>query len=433
MPVPLRAWAAVSTLALVGWIAPRAAAQPALGFNGCIGATGAAVPGCVAGGPVGVAAAVAVWPDGSRVAVAGSRSSGVAVLARDAVSGRLQPLGCVSDNGTDGRDGTDGACADGDALQGPGGLVADGGRLYVAATRSGAVDVLGGASATSPVQCLKASPFDSRCAPEPALAGARGIALAPDGGYVYVAATSASAVVVLRRDAVSGRLDTAGCVSADGSDGHCTDVAALLSPTGLAVSPDGGSVYAVSAGSQAVASFARDAATGALRQIGCVMARPPARSACAGARSLGGAYALAVAPDGRDVYVAARTAGALTWLRRDSVSGALRFVGCRGRPTSHRGCDPDGGLGGARAIAIAPSGRAVVAASAEGLELFTRDPGSGALVRTACVRAGARRRSACVAVPAVAGARAIAFSPDGRDVYVAADAGIVAFRVGVSA
>jgi len=67
---------------------------------------------------------------------------------------------------------------------------------------------------------------------------------------------------------------TDGCISDTGSSGVCQDGRELVNPYGLAVSPDGKSVYVGSEVSDAVTIFDRDLATGALTQkagtAGCV-------------------------------------------------------------------------------------------------------------------------------------------------------------------
>ena len=78
--------------------------------------------------------------------------------------------------------------------------------------------------------------------------------------------------------AVTGELTqlsgTAGCVSETGTGGACADGKALDFAAGLAISPDGKSVYVASLNSDAVAVFQRDTTTGELTQLagtaGCI-------------------------------------------------------------------------------------------------------------------------------------------------------------------
>src|SRR6059058_2328323 len=86
-----------------------------------------------AGGLIG-ASAVAATQDGRNVYVASSGADAVVAFSRSG-SGALKSIGCVSNNGTNGVDGTKRSCADGDALRGAGGLAVspDGKNVYAAA------------------------------------------------------------------------------------------------------------------------------------------------------------------------------------------------------------------------------------------------------------------------------------------------------------
>ena len=87
----------------------------------------------------------------------------------------------------------------------------------------------------------------------------------------------------------------------------CSLGRALDAPEGLAVSPDGASVYAAAFGSGAVDVFNRNAGTGALiqkaRRAGCVTT--PATPSCTPGRSLRKVSSVAVRPDGKHLYSAA--------------------------------------------------------------------------------------------------------------------------------
>ena len=76
----------------------------------------------------------------------------------------------------------------------------------------------------------------------------------------------------------------------------------------VAISPDGANVYVTAAGSDALAVFARNRRTGALRQLpgarGCFSQFPG--GGCLVGRALNEPTSVAVSPDGEHVYVAGR-------------------------------------------------------------------------------------------------------------------------------
>src|SRR3954452_5875794 len=91
-------------------------------------------------------------------------------------------------------------------------------------------------------------------------------------------------------------------------------------------------------------------------------------------------------------------------------------------------CKRAGGLAGARSAVLSPDQRQVYVAApgAGGISVFARDAGSGELSFLSCVTAtGGDGRigtdGLCAHADGLVGARALAFSPDGRFAYVAAD------------
>lgn len=112
----------------------------------------------------------------------------------------------------------------------------------------------------------------------------------------------------------------------------CGKARALLGPgpfmgsRAIAVSPDGKNVYVASSGSDAIAVFRRNAKTGALIQpkgtAGCVAAK--GAGGCGKAIGLDGPNSVAVSANGRMVYATSRNSNSITSFRRNSQSGALR-------------------------------------------------------------------------------------------------------------
>jgi DNA-binding beta-propeller fold protein YncE len=103
----------------------------------------------------------------------------------------------------------------------------------------------------------------------------------------------------------------------------------------IAISPDGKNVYVASGGSNAIAVFSRDRTTGALKQekgkAGCVAAK--AAGHCGVAIGLIGPNSVAVSPDGRNVYATSREGASLTTFIRNRKTGALKQL-----PPSASGC-----------------------------------------------------------------------------------------------
>jgi 3-carboxymuconate cyclase len=143
--------------------------------------------------------------------------------------GQLAPIGCVSNNGTNGLDGTKHSCADGDALKGAYdiALSPDGKNVYVAASDSGGIAVFTRDPATGKIVQTGCVRGVSTCVGARALAGAAAVVVSPDGRNVYLASYGADAVVMFQRDPATGALKGLGCISDDGTDRQCASGNAL--------------------------------------------------------------------------------------------------------------------------------------------------------------------------------------------------------------
>jgi DNA-binding beta-propeller fold protein YncE len=297
------------------------------------------------------------------------------------------------------------------------------------------------------------------------------IAVSPDGDSVYVGSAADSAVVVFDR-AGDGALTYVECLSsatAVNTAAEC-DVAGEISaggddtgfgvPSGLAVAPDGDSVYAVSFVDASVTHLERES-DGSLNWKGCVSSDSGFNTAntlviCQGLATLKAEgddtglhqlTAVAVSPDGDSVY--ATSAGDHSVVRLDrAANGALTYQGCltgdsdvaaasaigvnscAGAVTVSKEAD-DTGLDNLRSVVVSPNDGHVYAASQDDSAVlhFTRAPG-GAISYADCVTG-----NAAVAPPAttglngctgvatdagLGGARSLAIDPDGDSVYVAA-------------
>lgn len=153
--------------------------------------------------------------------------------------------------------------------------------------------------------------------------------------------------------------------------GRCSAADSLDGAYDAVVSPDGRNVYIGSFQADSISAFARDARTGQLRQLpsgGCLIDDSYDDSPCTPAPSLGGVSALAVAPDGRHVYAASFLSHALVSFARDRATGELLPLegeaGCLAAVELESGCGIGKALHGATAIALSPDGRSVYVASA---------------------------------------------------------------------
>jgi len=230
------------------------------------------------------------------------------------------------------------------------------------------------------------------------LAGVQGLAVSPDGGNLYAAGKAADSVVVFSRDPSTGNLSQIGKLS-DGVDG----VEGLDLVRNVQVSPDGLRVYATGGYDNSLVVFDRDAGTGQLSFVEAL------RDGVGGVDGLAGALPLALTPDGRYVLTCGPGDNAVAVFRCDPGTGEVDFVSAL--------FDGEGGINGlwsAQASATSPDGRHVyVAASADhSLAVFSRDPDTGDLAIVQVLRDGR------YGVDGLASAATVAVSPDGRSVYV---------------
>jgi DNA-binding beta-propeller fold protein YncE len=421
------------------------------GAAGCVSETGSDGT-CGDGRGLDGPESVAVSPDGASVYVASDISNALAVFRRDSATGRLTQLagtaGCISQNGSEG------ACADGKALDAPGSVAvsADGKSVYVASALSSAVAVFARNTTTGRLTqlvgrggCVSQSGSGGYCARGRALEGAVSVALSANGNSLYVASFVSNAVAVFRRDTTTGRLAQldagAGCVSETGSGGSCANGKALDGPRAVALSGDGKSVYVTSSsGGGAVAAFGRNATTGRLTQLagiaGCV-SETGSGGVCTDGRALDGAQALAVGGAGVNVYVASFLSAAVAAFRRDAATGQLSqpagAAGCVSERSSGAGCTDGKGLAGPSSVAVSADAKSAYVASAtsDAVAVLTRNAVTGGLVPLAagCVSETGSGGD-CRDGKGLDGADSVATSADGKNVYAvsALSNAVVAFR-----
>jgi DNA-binding beta-propeller fold protein YncE len=295
------------------------------GGAGCI--SGLPVPGCGTGRALVGPDVLVVSPDGRNVYVGSFLGNAVAVFARSASTGALtQPegtAGCIAASATS-------SCATALGLEAPEGMAisADGTSVYVASALSNALvsfarDTSTGAltQATDGSGCVVESPLTG-CTTGVQLGGANAVAVSPDDDDVYVTSLFSDSVTSFSRSASTGaptqKAGTAGCLIYLRAAG-CSFGRALSAPEGLAVSPDGTSVYAAAFSTGAIAILDRGRKSGVLAQkpgrAGCIA--PHSVPGCSPGRALRGVSSIAVSPDGRNVYSTSFGSNAVDVFRRN--------------------------------------------------------------------------------------------------------------------
>jgi hypothetical protein len=151
--------------------------------------------------------------------------------------------------------------------------------------------------------------------------------VSPDGKFVYV--VSAFGRIDWYPTSAAGYLETdaVGCVGTNG----CATAVRGVNVTQIVIAPDGHTVYGV--GGEGIATFARDASTGALTQLasadGCLI--ESAVAGCGIARGIYFATDLVIAPDGSALYVIGSGGP-------DIASFAIGAAGVLAQPAGTAGC-----------------------------------------------------------------------------------------------
>jgi DNA-binding beta-propeller fold protein YncE len=269
-----------------------------------------AVRTCVNAFPLAGAYAIALSPDGANayVVAATPASNAVVTFSRNARTGMLAPLGCISD------DGHDGLCTTGNALRGADAVVvsADGKQVYVGTAVSNSVLTFERDPDTGLLTqhgcVMHEAPRSGSCVAGKGLDGVGALTLAPDGKTLYVAAYNSSAISVLARDPQSGALRWIGCESEvydESEKDGCGHGRPLAEPVDIAVSKDNSTLYLATA--SGLTTLSRNPATGALAVSGCLVSEADAdednKSTCQIATGVGYPSGVALSPDQRNLYV----------------------------------------------------------------------------------------------------------------------------------
>jgi DNA-binding beta-propeller fold protein YncE len=295
--------------------------------------------------------------------------------------------------------------------------------------------------------CIRDNESSLACtAAAPALGGARGLALAPGGGQLYVATQDDASLGTFSVDGTTGGLGFARCVQSptnrNGTSGECgaAVVEGLQYDTAIVLSPDGRFAYT---GGLRLNIFSRDITTGALTYIGCAD-RGGTGSPCAthDAAFQAGVNGLAISPDGDTVYATSdyfATFGApapsthhsaLLIFDRDAATGLLSDGGCAQDAGSPAGCAITGdGLLGPLGVAVSPGNDSVYVANRDtnAVTIFKRElTPPHALTPAGCIMQAGSATGCATTAHGLARPTYFAMAPDGRTLTVATDMGSTA-------
>lgn len=390
---------------------------------------------------------VVVSPDGLN-AYSAAFLGEVVEFDRDPSTGALTETGCLSDPGAP-------PCTGAAASANPRAIAIspDGKNVYVTAFNNALVTFSRAPDGTLTLEgCFHNA--DSRC--PTAVNGIDdpfGVTVSPDGKSVYVTSDGDSAIAEFSR-ASNGVLTEQGCISSDPTNpGGCTNFSAtgLTHPISVVVSPDGRDVY-VSAGGLGpggdVAEFARDTTTGLLTQLASpndCMTSAGTAIPCGDTSAIGfnGEEDIAISPDGRSVYLNSFGDSAVIELSRDPSTGVLSQLASPNDCITSDLTNPGGcgtvtatALNSVQGVAVSPDGLNVYAAASgppeaasgtfNAVDELSRNPLTGALTQVAapfdCLT---ENGSGCGTynVNGLGSSRRLTVSPDGLNVYVAAQEG----------
>lgn len=295
--------------------------------------------------------AVALSSDGASLYVASSVDDAVSVFARNPTSGDLTYVevkrGEVA--GILGLDGASGVA-----------VSPDGANVYVTGLFSDSVTVFDRNAATGALTYREV--HRQGIGGVSGLDGATAVAISPDGEHVYTAARNSNSIAVFDRAPATGALTFTGPPVSNGNGASF-----IQGANALAFSASGSHLFLTAATDSTLSVFSRNPATGALTVLDTERDGINDPSDTAGlVDGLNGARALVVSPDDLAIYVAGELESSIAVFTFDSALGELRFL-----ERKQNGLGGVSGLEQVAALAIHPNGRYLYAAARGGEAVTT--------------------------------------------------------------
>ena len=330
-----------------------------------------------------------VSPDDTHVYVAGEYDNGVGIFAWNDGVQQLEFVDMQQDR-----------YQDADGLHGVVSVAVspDGRHVYTAAGYyDNSVAVFGRDSATGALTFLEA--FTDGADGVDGLSRASDVVVSPDGNHLYATGYGDDAVVLFKRNPTTGQLTHVQTYKDENSG-----IDGLDRAIAVAITADGSTVYIAGYGDNALAVFSRNADTGALTFIEML------QDGIAGVDGLGGIWSVALSPDGKHVYTAARSDSAVAVFSRNTATGRLTFL-----EMQRDGVNGVDGLHGATAVTLSADGSTLYASGRydDAVAVFSRDTDTGQLTFLEMQKDGVN------GVDGINGACGLAVGPLGDHLYAA--------------
>ena len=151
-----------------------------------------------------------------------------------------------------------------------------------------------------------------------------GLAISPDGNFIYVTGLLDNALNVFSRNTTTGELTLVADYLDGGQDEGMNIIDGLSTPTLLTVSPDNKHVYVSANGDNSIAVFSRNIGDGKLTYV--ELLKDGATDAMANPLTKLRGTKPIVSPDNNHVYVASSVEDAVTVFSRNTTTGVLTLV-----------------------------------------------------------------------------------------------------------